>query len=332
MMRAPGFWGRAPGLLAALLAPLGAVYAMATRRRVARPGLRLPVPVICVGNLTAGGTGKTPTVLALIERLAALGIASHVVTRGHGGRLRGPVRVDPQRHRAGEVGDEPLLLATFAPVWVAKDRAAGGRAAAAAGAEAVILDDGYQNPALDKDLSVLVVDAETGFGNGRCIPAGPLREPVADGLARADLVLAIGAEPARRRLLADWPELRGLPFATGRIVARATGIDWAGQRVVAFAGIGRPEKFFATLRGLGAEVVAAHALPDHAPLPPRLLARLAREAEAAGAMLVTTDKDAVRLPPSFRGRAMPLPVTLEIDAGDAGALDTALRAVARKMP
>jgi tetraacyldisaccharide 4'-kinase len=324
-MRAPGFWTRPPGLMARLLWPLGLVYAAATRRRLRRPGLRLPVPVICVGNLTAGGTGKTPTVIALAERLAARGVAVHVVTRGHGGRLAGPVRVDPRRHRAEEVGDEPLLIAAFAPVWVARDRAAGGRAAVEAGARAVLLDDGFQNPALVKDLSILVVDGETGFGNGFCIPAGPLREPVAEGLARADLVLAVGGDPAPVRTACP-----GVPVVPARIVPRPTGMPWTGQRVVAFAGIGRPEKFFATLRGLGAELVAAHPLPDHAPLSPRLLARLVREAKAADAMLVTTDKDAVRLPRSFVGKAMPVPVMLE--PADWPVLDAALDAVIQRTP
>ncbi|RMH46170.1 MAG: tetraacyldisaccharide 4'-kinase [Alphaproteobacteria bacterium] len=328
-MRAPAFWTRPPGLLARALAPLGAGYALATRLRLVRPGLRLPVPVICVGNLTAGGSGKTPLVIALVERLAARGVAVHVLSRGHGGRLRGPLRVDPVRHRAADVGDEPLLLAAFAPVWVARDRAAGGRAACAAGAQVIVMDDGFQNPALVKDLSLLVVDAETGFGNGLCIPAGPLREPLSAGLARADLVVAVGADPAR--LVRRWPQLAGRPLVGARIVARETGMPWQGQRVVAFAGIGRPKKFFATLRGLGAEIVAAHPLGDHAPLSPRLLARLVREAEAQDALLVTTDKDAVRLPRAFRGRAVPVPVDLRPEAW--GPIDAALDSLlAGKMP
>ncbi|HEU0221634.1 MAG TPA: tetraacyldisaccharide 4'-kinase [Paracoccaceae bacterium] len=313
-MRAPGFWSRPPGVLARLLAPFGRLYARATRARLRRAGARVGVPVVCVGNLTAGGAGKTPTVIALCERLAARCVEAHVVMRGHGGRLNGPVRVDPRRHGAAEVGDEALLVAAFAPVWVARDRAAGARAAVAAGAALILLDDGFQNPALVKDLSILVVDAKAGFGNGLCIPAGPLRETVAEGAARADLVLAIGTGAERRRLLADWPALATRPVLGAAIVPRPTGMEWAGQRVVAFAGIGRPEKFFETLRGLGAILVAAHGFADHVPYSAAVLRRLAREAEAAGALLVTTDKDAVRLPAWFRGLAIPVPVALVPEA------------------
>ena len=323
-MRAPAFWANPPdrpGLLARLLAPLAWLWARATARRLkAGHAVRLGIPVVCVGNLTAGGAGKTPTVIALVERLAARGVTAHVVSRGHGGSIAGPVQVKERHHSAAQVGDEPLLLAAFAPTWVARDRAAAGRAAAAAGAAVVVMDDGLQNPALAKDLSVVVVDASYGFGNARVIPAGPLREPVAAGLARGDLIIAIGTPGERDQFRATWPDLP-LPRLGGSLRPLATGMPWSGLRAIAFAGIGRPEKFFASLRALGVELVAARSFDDHAPYAPQALSRLEAEAAAAEAQLVTTEKDAARLPAGFRSRVLVLPVRLDLD--DWGPLDAA---------
>lgn len=307
-MRAPEFWYRRHrGILATVLAPVAAGYGRAVLRRyrAGRPW-RAPVPVICVGNLVAGGTGKTPVVLAVGERLVRRGVDVHFASRGYGGSLSGPVRVQPERHNASEVGDEPLLLAEARPTWIARDRPAALRAAVAAGAQAIVLDDGFQNPTVSKDLSLLVVDGLRGFGNGLVMPAGPLREPLAQGLARADAVVVVGPdETGMVGQVRDVPVLRAHLKPSPDTVRRL-----AGRKVVAFAGIGYPEKFFNTLRDIGCTIVSCHSFADHHPYRPQDMEMIGHDARARHAVPVTTAKDYVRLPADSKAGVEVVPVSI----------------------
>lgn len=291
--RTPVWWQRDTGP-ARWLMPLGRLYAWATARRLRRGARRkLAVPVICVGNLVAGGSGKTPVVMEIARLLAAMGHAPHIVSRGYGGSFAAPTRVDPTIHTAAEVGDEPLLLAATAPTWSRGTRAAAAEAAVSAGASVIVLDDGFQDASLHHDLSLVVIDGAYGFGNGRPIPAGPLREPVDAGLARADACVIVGAP--QEGLM---PRLHGLIKFQAYLVPQPVADP--ARKYIAFAGIGRPEKFFASLAGLGLNVIKTHAFPDHYPYPAATLGNLEVEAEAAHARLITTAKDMARLPAAYR--------------------------------
>lgn len=312
-MRPPDFWQR-DGTLPRLLEPLGRLYGLGARVRPAlvRPW-RAPVPVICVGNLTVGGTGKTPLVLALARFLIGRGRKPHLLSRGYGARARGPLRVEPDRHDAAAVGDEPLLLAEVAPTWIARDRRAAARAATAAGADVLVMDDGYQNPALFKDLPLLVIDGGTGFGNGRLLPAGPLREAPAAGLARAAAAVVVGRD--RSGIGARLPE--GLTRVTAELRPTAEARRLAGKRVLAVAGIGRPAKFFETLEELGAEVVARYSFADHRKWRAGELLALLGQAGELRAIAVTTTKDLARMPRDLRVRFRAVPVELVPEDPDA---------------
>jgi tetraacyldisaccharide 4'-kinase len=328
MRPAPLFWGKPPGLIADLLLPASAVWNAAGRvRRALSHPYRAAVPVVCVGNLVTGGAGKTPVSLALSTWLVERNIPVHVVTRGYRGRLRGPVRVDAARHDASAVGDEALLHTARAVCWVARDRAVGVRAAVATGAKVILLDDGLQNPAVAKMLSIIVIDAAYGFGNRRVIPAGPLREDLGHGLSRADAIVLLATD-GEVGCGEPIPLSGGQPTISA-VLAPVAGERLRGSRLFAFAGIGRPQKFFATVRALGADLVGMAEFPDHHPFRAAEIDALQRDAERAGARLVTTAKDIVRVPPALRAGIEILEV--EIRWSDPEALDRLMSPVLRSV-
>jgi tetraacyldisaccharide 4'-kinase len=322
-MREPSFWWRAPGIEAALLAPFAATYGAVAAQRLRRSGRKIGIPVICIGNLTVGGAGKTPTALAFAQILIAAGQHPFFLSRGYGGRLSGPLRVEPLRHCADDVGDEPLLLARTAPTIIARDRAAGAEAAQAAGSSVIIMDDGFQNPSLAKDFSVLVVDGRRGIGNGRVIPAGPLRAPLQAQLGRAHAVLVIGvASPLSSSVIAA-ATARGIPIFHGWLEPDRNAIAaLGGKRVLAFAGIGDPDKFFTTLTEAGIDVAARSGFPDHHRYSRAEAEALLAQAASEDLLPVTTEKDLARMVgvddlAALAKATRPLPVTLRIDEEDA---------------
>lgn len=312
-MRAPAFWAtRSPGLLARGLAPLGGLYGAVTAWRMAQKGLRVAVPVICVGNFVAGGAGKTPAAIAIGRLLREMGERVAFLSRGYGGAGGRVIAVDPQVHRAAEVGDEPLLLARVAPCFTARDRQLAAQAAIEAGASVLVLDDGLQSPALAKDLSFALIDGGAGFGNGLCLPAGPLRAPPAaqlphvsatvfvDGVSDASVKAheAVSAKPSLNARIEPDPLI---------------GAQLRNQNVLAFAGIARPTKFFATLEALGAHVTVARGFGDHHRYSSTQLNALMTEAASLGLTPVTTEKDIVRLKPAYVARIVALPVALRFE-------------------
>lgn len=308
-MHPPEFWyspESEEGLLPVLLAPLGALYAAGGQlRRACTKPKSSPMPVICVGNLTAGGTGKTPVALAIAAKLAARGQSPVFLTRGYGGRAKGPLFVHPIHHMASEVGDEALLLARKAPTILARRRSEAIGLAPPNGI--IVMDDGFQNPTLAKDLSFLIIDGEKGLGNGRVIPAGPLRESASDGLARADALVVAGKGELPASVARIWGAKPVLRF---RLVVEQSACEaLAGRKLVAFAGIGRPDKFFKSLTELGAVVTATQSFADHHVYSEHELAELKAKAAAERAMLVTTEKDWVRLPANWRENVTAVPVT-----------------------
>jgi len=313
-MRAPDFW-QTRNVWARLLAPLGALYgfSVALKARLANP-FDPGIPVICVGNLTAGGSGKTPVALAIADMLREKGHKPYFLTRGYGGSERGPALAS-RGHSAAMMGDEALLLARAAPTIVARDRAAGARLAKEKGATILVMDDGHQNFTLRKNLSLVVVDAQTGFGNGFQIPAGPLREPVTQGVARADAAVLVGDGA---------PDLAGFRGPVLRAHLVADGGALVDRPVFAFAGIGRPEKFIASLEASGAKVIGSCFFADHHPYSEDEILEL--KAVAGEALLVTTEKDFVRLSIGGREGIKILKVTARFD--DTAAMERLLDSAA----
>jgi tetraacyldisaccharide 4'-kinase len=313
-MREPAFWYRPPSLTSLLLTPLGALYGLVTGQRMQGDGFDAGIPVICVGNYHVGGAGKTPAVLALTKLLRDLGETPVVLSRGYGGRLRGPVRVDPARHQAQDVGDEPLMLARTVPVVIARDRIDGVAMARSQAATVILMDDGFQNPAIAKDASLIVIDGDRGLGNGRVFPAGPLRAPLRPQLDRTDALVVIG-DGAAAASVAAAIAARTKPVLSAHLRPDEASVNLlGGKRVLAFAGIGDPNRFFRTLRGCGIEVVRERAFPDHHPFSEDEIAELIAEARRDGLTLVTTEKDMVRLHKTEGAKAIvPFPVTLEFD-------------------
>lgn len=310
-MRAPDFWQAGHGgWRAAILSPLGTVYGAITASRAKRkPRWTAPIPVLCVGNAVAGGAGKTQVVLDLAQRLSEQSRNVAIVMRGYGGTITGPHRVDLAVDDAAKVGDEALLCARIAPTWIGVDRIGAAKAAVATAPDVLIMDDGFQNAGLAKTCSLLVVDSDFGIGNAKCFPAGPLREPWDEACARAHAVVRLGTG-------SFVPNTPGLPRFDAETVPATAAPDIAGRHIVAFAGIGRPEKFFRTLESAGGDIVSRHAFGDHAPLQSDTLDALKADAHAKGALLLTTEKDLARLPSAQRDGVGAYPVSLQWDDAD----------------
>lgn len=317
-MHEPAFWHRPSSLTSRLLTPIAALYGAIAAQRLQRPGTDAGIPVICVGNYHVGGAGKTPTVLALVHLLRDLGERPCVLSRGYGGRLSGPLHVDAHRHASADVGDEPLMMARHVPVVVARDRIAGAALARTDGASVIVMDDGFQNPALRKDASIIVVDAHRGLGNGRVFPAGPLRAPLPPQLARTDALIVIG-EGAAADAVAAAVAARSAIVLHARLTPDADVVSaLRGRRVLAFAGIGDPARFFRTLHASGIEVAAARKFPDHHAFSASEIAGLSADAKRDALTLVTTEKDLARLRSDSRLAAqaediVSFPVTLGFD-------------------
>jgi tetraacyldisaccharide 4'-kinase len=317
-MREPAFWHRPSSWKSHLLRPLAALYGAVAARRLQREGFDAGIPVLCVGNYHMGGAGKTPTVLALADMLRELGETPVVLSRGYGGKLRGPVLVDPAGHNAADIGDEPLMMASHLPVVVARDRIDGVALARSRRASVILMDDGFQNPAIAKDASLIVIDGIRGVGNGKVFPAGPLRAPLPPQLARTDALVVVGEGAASKSIAASIAARGGQVFPAHLKPDAQSLSRLAGKRALAFAGIGDPQRFFRTLRANGIEVTQQRAFADHHPFSPSEIETLLADAKRDALVLVTTEKDLARLKSGagFAGWGediVPFAVALEFD-------------------
>jgi len=317
-MREPRFWHGPPSLKSNLLSPLAVLYGAIAARRMQRRGLDAGVPVICIGNYHVGGAGKTPTVLALAKLLRDLGETPVVLSRGYGGKLHGPVKVDPERHAAADVGDEPLMLAGSLPVVVSRQRADGVPLVRSLAATVILMDDGFQSPAVAKDASLIVIDGHRGLGNGQVFPAGPLRAPLRPQMARSDALIIVGNGTAADGVAAEIAA-QGKPVLRAHLApSEASVASLRGKRVLAFAGIGDPVRFFGTLQASGVNVVRSRAFADHHAFSRDEIDSLIAEAGRDALTLVTTEKDLARLwfgggLPDWAKPIVPFAVKLEFD-------------------
>lgn len=316
-MLAPKFWypeNNEKSFSSLALIPLGHIYSLLSKLRMSKAVKKqFDIPIVCIGNLNAGGTGKTPTTISAAEFLRDRKYNVHIVSRGYGGNAMGPLSVNDTEHSADDVGDEALMLSAFAPTWVATKRSDGIQSAIKEGADIILLDDGFQDPSVYKDLSILTVNAKKGFGNNRCIPAGPLREKLSSGLERADVLISIGTETSQRTFKSTYKSYINIPLGLANLEVLNTGLSLENMKVLAFAGIAHPENFFDTLRAQGAEIVDYQALADHQKLSSTIMKRLIVDARAENAQLITTEKDYMRLPKEFRSEVMTLPVRIKLN-------------------
>ncbi len=316
----PKFWLNSksnPSLLTYILYPISIIWLVLGKlHQKCTPSKKCPIPIICVGNITIGGNGKTPTALKLRSLLQNLGYKPHILSHGYLANLKGPHLVNPKKDSFISVGDEALMMAFYGPTWIARNRYSGIKAAVASGANVIIMDDGFQNSTIKKDFSLLIIETSIGFGNGYAIPAGPLREQISSGFKKADFTVTIGDRTDQYNFRKDNSFINKIPNLQGRLVAQCDKFDLKKQNVIGFAGISHPMKFKNTLEKLGANIIKFKAFTNHKPFKNKDLTDLVNAAEKQKALLITTEKDFVRIPKYLRRKIHVLRVELELQNQD----------------